>query len=424
MRSRRRRFELGCRIAAFAVLGWLIGSSLVSSSARDIERTSSRDLAAQLPKWTRLPATVALHADLTATPDPWLADWLGALQGAGHIVTWSGGPPAVAIAAEALPDPTGGLRVDVAAPPRATVTLRDAASVIDTLRVVALGGTMTAPVAVDSIVGATNGARFEARVPAPARLRSVLVVGQASWEGKFIARALEERGWHVLTRFAVAPRVEVTQGAIAPLDTSRVSAVIAIDSTIGSLGAAALERFVRDGGGLVIVGNTAADPVITSLTAGRIGARTRPTALPPDTIGLGATGFYPVRALEPGATALDRRAGSIAIAARRIGAGRVVQVGYDDSWRWRMAGGPGSEAAHRTWWSRVVASVAYVPPAAVPPPDRGGDAPLAYLAERIGPARAAAPGAPGVHVDQRILMALIMLLLFLEWGSRRLRGLA
>jgi hypothetical protein len=437
MRSRRRRFEIGCRIAAFAVLGWLIGTSLMPRPQPASERASSRDVGARLARWTRLPATVAFHADLATPPDAWIADWLGALRRAGHPVTWSGTLPAVAIATDALSDPAGGLRIDIAAPSGSVVALRDGASVIDSVRVASLGATVTAAIALDSIVAELNGARFSAAVPDPARLRPVVVVGEAAWEGKFVARALEERGWHVEARFAVAPRVQVTQGAVASLDTSAISAVIAIDSTVGSLGAAALDRFVREGGGLVLVGSAASTGAVASLSAGSVGARTRPALLPPDTIGLGATGFYPVRALQPNATALDRRAGSIAIAARRVGAGRVVQVGYDDSWRWRMAGGPGSEAAHREWWSRVVGSVAYVPSlpslartfaartfAARTPAARGVDAPLAHLVERIGPSRGTPPPNAGWHADQRMLMAVIMILLCLEWGSRRLRGLA
>ena len=424
MRSLRRRFEIGCRIAAFGVLGWLIGTSLVPASRRTMERASWRGLAERLPSWTRLPASVALHVDLNVPPDPWQTDWLGALHRAGHTVTWSGAPPAVAIAAEPLADPIGGLRLDVAAPRGALVSVRDAASMIDSVRVAALGATVTAAIAVDSIVAESNGARFGVRVPDPARLRSVLVIGQAGWEGKFIARALEERGWRVLVRFAVAPRVDVAQGSATPLDTGRISTVVAVDTTVAALGSAALERFVRDGGGLVLVGTAGSTGAVASLAPGRLGARTRPAALPADTIGLGGTGFYPVRALEPNATVLDRRAGTIAIAARRIGAGRVVQVGYDDSWRWRMAGGPGSEAAHREWWSRVVGSAAYVPSQIHAEAAQAGDAPLAHLVDRIGPARATAPAAAGRRVDQRILMAVMMILLCLEWGSRRLRGLA
>jgi len=51
-------------------------------------------------------------------------------------------------------------------------------------------------------------------------------------------------------------------------------------------------------------------------------------------------------------------------------------------------------------------------------------APVAHLVERIGPARAPAQRPGSRRVDSRILMAIIMILLLTEWGSRRLRGLA
>jgi hypothetical protein len=71
-----------------------------------------------------------------------------------------------------------------------------------------------------------------------------------------------------------------------------------------------------------------------------------------------------------------------------------------------------------------VASVAYVPSGPRSAAERGAGAPVAHLVDRIGPARNAAPAGGARHVDSRILMAVIMMLLCLEWGSRRLRGLA
>jgi len=99
----------------------------------------------------------------------------------------------------------------------------------------------------------------------------------------------------------------------------------------------------------------------------------------------------------------------------------VLQVGYDDSWRWRMAGGPGSEAAHRDWWSRVVSSVAYAPVTANTQ-SRTFDAPVASLFGKLGPPRPAPVSSRGT-VDPRLMLALILLLLLVEWTSRRLRGL-
>src|SRR5207244_4518938 len=155
-----------------------------------------------------------------------------------------------------------------------------------------------------------------------------------------------------------------------------------------------------------------------------VGPRFQPTVLPRDTLALGSTGFFPVTDLKRDAVALERRTGGVTIAARRVGAGRVLQVGYDDSWRWRMAGSPGSENAHREWWARLVSSVAYAPGAAAPVTAADRSAPLARLVDALGPARSIPGGLSGrAPLDRRILMILMMILLSAEWASRRLRGL-
>jgi hypothetical protein len=139
---------------------------------------------------------------------------------------------------------------------------------------------------------------------------------------------------------------------------------------------------------------------------------------------LGSTGFYPVTALNAGGITLDKRSDGIALAARRVGAGRVLQVGYDDSWRWRMAGAQGSERAHREWWSRIVSAVAYVPTPARLAAIGAESAPLARLVDRLGPAQTQVQRRSSRNpLDERILLTAIMILLIAEWGSRRLRGL-
>jgi hypothetical protein len=367
---------------------------------------------------------VRLHGDFATTPDAWVIDWLAALAHSGHAMTWSGSPPAVAMTSEALADPRHGVRIDVVAPSRTPVVLRDSASVIDSVRVTQLGATVVTPIVVGLIRGDAGGQGFSAVAPDSARLRNIVVIGDAGWEGKFIASALEERGWPVVARFHVAPSVDVAQGVALPLDTSRVAAVVAIDTTIQSLGAA-IERFVRSGGGLVLAGPASLAAAVAPLRPGSLDARTRPSTLPTDTIGLGATGFYPVTALKADGVALERRAGGVAVAARRVGAGRVLQIGFDDSWRWRMAGGPGSEIAYGDWWARAVASVAYSS-AATPSLTNApaASAPTAHLIDRLGPSRQiAADQVPRAPLDRRLLLALIMILLLAEWSSRRLRGL-
>lgn len=424
MPSPRRTLEIACRIGAFALLGWLLGTSIVPSSARRAERASETDLPRRLAAWTRAPASVALHGDFATVPPAWTVDWLAAVRRSGHAVTWSGEPPELVIAAEALADPRGSVRVDVAAPAGARVTLRDDAGSIDSLQISRLGGTINVPLLAGEAVASVLGQAAMAAAPDSARIRPIVVIGGASWEAKFVVAALEERGWPVIARFAVAPGVDVGTGAGAPpLDTARVAAVIAIDTVVQRFGGA-IERYVRSGGGLVLAGTSPRAPAVTALAPGAIGTRWRPAMLPRDTIVLGSTGFYPVSQMKPDAVPLERRAGGVAIAARRIGAGRVIQTGYDDSWRWRMAGAAGSERAHREWWTRIVGAVAYVPETPRAATEAPSSAPLAHLVDRLGPpttSRLIRAGA--VPAGRRLMLVLIMVLLLTEWASRRLRGL-
>ena len=420
MRSPRRRLELGCRIGAFALLGWLIGTSIFPAPRRAVERASASDVLARLPSWTRTPSSVALHGALEAAPSPLALTWLAALRHAGHGVTWSGSPPAAVVVAEPVVAPNGGVRVNVAAPANSRVTVGDVAGAIDSARVAGLGATFTLPLIVDSLMLRINQQPLTIARPKDMPVRAVLVVGGAGWEGKFAAGALEERGWKVVTRFAVAPSVDVRAADQPQIDTAHFAAIIAIDSTVEVLGPA-VQRFVERGGGLVLAGASAGARSVSPLAAGSVGARIRRNVAADDTIGLGSTGFFPVTSVREDAVALQRSASGVAIAARRVGAGRVVQVGYDDSWRWRMAGASGSEAAHRAWWSRVVSSVAYAP-AMRAEDQKTFDAPVASLFGRLGPPRPA-PVASSGNVDPRILLAIILLLLLVEWTSRRLRGL-
>jgi hypothetical protein len=337
-------------------------------------------------------------------------------------MTWSGTPSAIAMTAEAAPDPRGSVRVSVAAPAGETVTVADAAGLLDSVHITKLGGTLVTPVAAGTLVAAVRGATDSLRsdAPRPAALGSVLVIGGAGWEGKFAAAALAERGWRVITDFGVAPKIAVTGGAPPALDTARLAAVVVLDSAAATQLGKGLVRYARSGGGVVFAGDAARSRDVAAIVPGTLMPRTRPPVLPADSIGPGATGFYTV-ALTGDAIALERRPEGVAVAARRVGAGRAIEVGYDDSWRWRMAGGAGGASTHRAWWSQVVGSVAYV--------GSSGDgmatsaAPLAALVDRIGPARPAPARATRWSIDPRVLLMLILGLLLIEWASRRLRGL-
>lgn len=421
MPSLRSRFEFTCRTAAFAALGWMLGVSLLPAVTHGVKRATTTELSKQLAAWTKSSVSVALHADLETAPDGPSVDWLAALRRSGHSVSWSGNPPAVAMSAESLTDPSGGVRVDVAGPRGIPVLLRDEGGLLDSMRIKTDGASATAPIVVGSLSALAGDQRIGIGVPDTSHVRSIVVIGDAGWEGKFIVAALEERGWSVITHFSVAPNVDVTDGSTSTIDTSRIAAVIAVDSSIQSYGAV-LDRFVNSGGGLVLAGAASKAPSVASLAPGSLGARIRPAVEPTDTISLGSTGFYPVSLTRSDAVVLDRRPSGIAVAARRVGAGRVIQVGFDDSWRWRMAGAPGSDRAHREWWSRVVAAVAYVPPSSASS-SLGESAPLVRLVDALGPPRQI-PGATtrGALIDSRIIMAFMMLCLLAEWTSRRMRG--
>lgn len=422
MLSPRSRFEFACRTGAFAALGWMLGVSLLPVVTHGVARATGENLSTQLAAWTKSPASVALHADLIAAPSAPFVDWLAALRRSGHAVSWSGAVPAVAMSGEALPDPNGGVRIDIAGPRGASVLVRDEVGVIDSLRINGVGGSATVPIVVGALSALVGDQRTGIAAPDSSRVRSIVVIGDAGWEGKFIVSALEERGWPIVARFAVAPNVDVTEGSASVLDTSRVAAVVAVDTSIQAYGPV-LDRFVHSGGGLILAGLASKAPSVASLSPGVLGARVRPAVEPADTISLGSTGFYPVSLNAKDAIALDRRPAGIAVAARRVGAGRVLQVGFDDSWRWRMAGGPGSERAHREWWSRVVNAVAYVPPSTAAS-SLGESAPLVRLVDALGgPRQVPGRSTRGALIDSRILMAFMMLCLLAEWTSRRMRGL-
>jgi hypothetical protein len=190
--------------------------------------------------------------------------------------------------------------------------------------------------------------------------------------------------------------------------------------------AAAIAGFVRQGGGLILAGSSARLARFAPLAPGSVGARARPASLAfADSAPRRALGFAPVTALKSDAIPLESRDGRVAVAARRAGMGRVAQVGYDETWRWRLAGGAKSVEAHRAWWSDLVASVAYrpaVPLAAVHDAEHAAEAaPLAALISTLGPPAEHEAPAPSSVLPWWIF-AVIVASLLAEWASRRLRG--
>jgi hypothetical protein len=312
----------------------------------------------------------------------------------------------------------------IAAPAGARVAVADGLAPIDTVVAAAGGARVLAPSTSGALTAAVGEHRATTSMRDTVMARRVLVLGRVTWEAKFVIAALEEAGWTVDARLSVAPGVEVTQGAARSPDTARHAATVVLDAPSMST-ASAVARYVRSGGGAILSGAGANVSALSEIAAGRAGARVRASSIAfADDTPRRALGFLAI-APRSDAIIVEERDGRVSAAARRVDAGRVLQLGYDETWRWRLAGGAPALDAHRSWWSALVSSVAYraaVPLAQDAPDD---DAPLARLVEALGPS---SPTTNALRTETRwapspaLLFALVSVLLLAELASRRLRG--
>jgi len=369
---------------------------------------------------------------VTGTPAPSVRDSLAALQRAGRAVTWQGEVAPLMAMAEPVREP--GDRWRVAAIGDAPLLVRDSLGPIDSLDAVGAITTDAVRGAVRIAAGAT-----EARV-APndsIQLGRVAVFARAGWEPRFVIAALEEAGWQVDARLTLGRDRDVLQGEIVPR-RARHSVVVVFDTASLRREGALFARFVRDGGGLVLAGEaTAAD---VPALRGVVGAQVTRIE-PPETRsfeGHEPTHALPLRVLgtrRADAVLVESREGLPAIVARRVGAGRIVQMGYGDTWRWRMEGEGRAVEEHRTFWSRTVglAAAATASPRSaqidgLPGPRAialNDPAPRAALVHALGPPTAELPSDPLAPKPlPRWLGVVILSLLMAEWASRRGRGAA
>jgi hypothetical protein len=115
----------------------------------------------------------------------------------------------------------------------------------------------------------------------------------------------------------------------------------------------------------------------------------------------------------------------------------VLQLGYEDTWRWRMSGGENGVRDHRQWWTGVLSSVAYAP--RIPRATTQGigspaqtdrvraaddEAPLANLVANIGPSTSMGSTSSSRPAGTTMLWLFIALAAALagEIASRRMRG--
>lgn len=387
------------------------------------ETSGGAALRASLERWTSNAPTIA-HVALEGAPDGEVRDWLRALRHAGTPVTWRGPDiPPLAIEVAPVPGPRGGWTLWMAAPQGARIAVADAVATIDSVVAPAGGASVFAPIATGPLTATVDGHRASASALDSLLPRRVLVLARATWEARFVIAALEEAGWSVDARLSVAPGVDVTQGGARMPDTARHAAVVVLDAPSPSI-ASVVARYVRDGGGAVLGSGSTRAGALAEISAGGVRARVRPSTVTfADDAPRRGLGFLAI-APRADAIVLEERDGRVAAAARRVDAGRVVQLGYDESWRWRLAGGARAVDAHRAWWSAIVSSVAYRATLPRSPGATADAAPLARLVDALGPPSAApsttirAPWSPPAVV----LFALVTGLLLVELASRRLRG--
>lgn len=409
---------------ALLLLLWLLVDLFRGRSEPLRASVGLQDLTAQLSRWSTAAEPASVHLESAGFIAPFQRDWLAALSGGGTRVTWGpGGGMPLALVAEPVPDPEGGVRAWIAAPSGARVLVEDPAGPLDSLPAAGGGARLLVRSNPAELRARNGGSVAGSAVSDSLVLGRLLLLGSAGWESKFVAAALEERGWKLDARLRLSPRGDVRQGTTGPIDTARYAAVVVLDS-IGTAEARAVARFVRSGGGAVITGSAAEAAALAAISAGR------PVASLPGREPFDSTLSEPRRNLElapmvPGedAVILERRGKAAAVVARRVERGRVVTTGYRDTWRWRMGGGENSVQAHRDWWADLIAGVAYAGRIARQQVAVSDEAPLAALIDRLGPAsgRPAGPG-PGFGIPRAWLFGLLAAALLLEWASRRLRG--
>ena len=410
-------------IAALALAGWVLNALRPAPSKVAI--TDGTQLAAAIERWTKADIAPTLHVRLDTVPDAVHSAWLAALRGAGARVSWSSSRiPVTAVAAFRSPEPSGDVVVLSSVLGDGSPVLSDDLGPIDTLTDARLTQASRIPDAAGTIVLTASGQAARAQVDSVRENRRVLVVGTPGWESKFAIAALEERGWLVDSRLQISPEHVVAQGSRAALDTSRWSAVVLLDSAAADL-TAGVERFARAGGGVILAADASKARSVAALLSWRAGTReVAPLGTAAgDTIWRGLSRIPLEVRSSPGALTRETRRGSTLIAVRRHYGGRVAAVGYDQTWRWRMAGGENSVAEHSAWWSRIVASVARRP--ADMHNANAGSAPLASLYEKLGdpaPVPSAFAGAAASRTLPHILGAISLGALLAEWIMRRKRG--
>lgn len=412
--------ERVCRVGAFMLLAYLAYRELVPGNRSALPKATEARIA-DLPDLTRRDSLTHIHFALSETPNVAERAWQQSLRQLGTKITWSGNLLPIALSARPAASPAGGYLLSGFAGRGGYVKVRDEISSIDSLPT--HSGFLSTPFSVTS--GVVRAAAGSDAASAASRdsvvLRRVLVIGKAGWETKFVLAALEEAGWKTDAAILVAPGVSVDQGDISSIDTAHYAAVVAVDESAGSR-ARQVAEFARTGGGVVIGNAAAASEALAGLRVSQ-DARKSSQVQPADDIASRAETAFGALRISADAVPLEVRNGSVAVAAKRFGFGRVAQIAFEETWRWRMQGNARAVSDHRNWWSGLVSQVAHAPRVTIAssPDDR---APFSDLITIAGNATKAPIAAKSLADGRwRFIWILVLLgLLMLEWTSRRLRG--
>jgi hypothetical protein len=423
--SRRAFVEAMLRVVSVMVMATLAIRFWLGVPGVRLEATAStQTLDSALAAWSRVaPRRATLRASLT--PNATQRDWLLALRRTGSELAWTAEDTlGSALVVEAAPLAEGLSRLALLGTPEQNALISDRLGRVDSIRIGRMGaawvrlrplGTIRAALSTSSPVTAER----DSLVAKP-----LLLLGSAGWEAKFVAAALEEDGWSMSSRMTVAPGAVVRQGTSATIDTASYGAVIVIDS-VSPLDAGMISRFVNEGGGLLASGPGVRHPSLRRLLP-------RQSSEIAGILG-GLQGPFPRSGLNTRTlvafgnnVVFERRNGAVIVSALRVGSGRVVAAGYDDTWRLRMV--PADERApraHREWWSSMAGNVVQVRlvPRETPPVD---EAPYAATVAALGrplPVGELPDGSSPFPWDE-LLAAVGAAALLGEFLSRRLRGVA
>jgi hypothetical protein len=423
--NRRAVVETMLRVVSVAAMATLAVRFWLGVPGGQLAATASTPtLDSALAAWSRVPPR---HATLRAssTPDAKQRDWLQALRRTGSGLAWTAEDTSgSALVVEPAPLGEGLSRLALLGTADQNVLLSDRLGHLDSIRIGQTGAAWVRLRSLGTIRAALGTSSPVTTERDSLVTKPLLLLGSAGWEAKFLAAALEEDGWSVSSRMTVAPGAVVRQGSAATIDTASYGAVIVIDS-VSPIDAGVITRFVNEGGGLLASGPGVRHPSLRRLLprqsseiAGIPGGLQGP--LPRSGLNTRALVAFENNVV------FERRNGEVIVSARRVGSGRVVAAGYDDTWRLRMV--PSDErapSAHREWWSSMAGNVvqARLVARGTLPVD---EAPYAATVAALG-----APLPAGESSDDSspfpwdvFLAAAGAVALLGEWLSRRLRGVA